>query len=251
MAKLTKKGFKRRKIIIGVSTLAAIGLVSTGFASWVVSQNASEETSGNVSIATITNQTVSFSKPTFTNSLDTIKFDAAKDDKTGYFMWDGTNSDNLSVSFSTTITNASNLAGVKVSMYAYTLDSSKEVKNTSIEAAATANYIVLPTCYSTAGDTINTSSSSNFTTTDNGSSYTFNYTASFAWGSAFGSLNPSVYLDNQITAGQLTLDAATQNLLTFYNTLSGTNHTSLSECNIETNLKFKITLEAILTSVNK
>lgn len=250
MAKLTKMGFKRRKIVLGATLLASVGLISTGFASWVVSQNASKDATGNVKISAIENQTVSFIDIAFNDTNSSILFEPAKDDKTGHFMWDGTNSENLSVSFTTTVSNVKNLAGIKVSAYAYTLDGNNEVKNQSISAAATANYIVLPASFSIDGDTIKTSNTENFTTSDNGSTYTFTYKVEFKWGSEFNSKNPSIALDDAITNKSLTLDAATSKMLLFYNTLCGTNHTSLEECNSATELKFKITIEAVLTSVN-
>ena len=36
MVKMTRKSYKRRKIILGVSLFSSVALVSTGFAAWVL-----------------------------------------------------------------------------------------------------------------------------------------------------------------------------------------------------------------------
>ena len=59
MAKLTRNSYKRKIILFGVFVFMSIALISTGFAAWVMSQNAKEEVSGNVNVSTMTDASVS------------------------------------------------------------------------------------------------------------------------------------------------------------------------------------------------
>ena len=41
MSKITRRTYKRKKILMGAALFGAVGLVSTGFAAWVLSASAS------------------------------------------------------------------------------------------------------------------------------------------------------------------------------------------------------------------
>ena len=61
MSKITGKSYRRKKIVMGAVLFGSIGLVSTGFAAWVLAAptNTSKETS--VEVGTITDKNMAFS----------------------------------------------------------------------------------------------------------------------------------------------------------------------------------------------
>jgi hypothetical protein len=58
--KLTRKSYNRRVFSFGALVFLAIALMSTGFATWVMSTNAEAGGSGNVNVGTITDGALSF-----------------------------------------------------------------------------------------------------------------------------------------------------------------------------------------------
>ena len=50
MVKLTRNSYKRKIILFGVLIFASIALISTGFAAWIMSANASKDKDGNITL---------------------------------------------------------------------------------------------------------------------------------------------------------------------------------------------------------
>ena len=207
--KLTRKSYNRRVFSFGALVFLAVALMSTGFATWVMSTNAETSDSGNVNIGTITDGALSFIK---TNDKTVIfdsttgsdfSFDGHKDDDEGEIktkVEEGATYENLSVKFTVQIQPAQYFDYLKV-----------EVKNLpqGILDAATAGYIVLPDAatsvvkISTTEQGIETSGTIGAFTTDAAVVDTnttgivkITYTINFKWGSVFDGVNPGFHLDD-------------------------------------------------------
>ena len=175
--KLTRKSYNRRMFALGALIFLSIGLVSTGFAAFVMSKGATNNQDGHIQVGTITDGAVKFDEVKFKNDVDTIVFEAAENDNEGEVKWDGTNYENLSVTLEGSVSPATYVQGVTISITSTA---------PGIEAAADAGYIVLPDCYDSAKPVELTTS---------GDVKTFSYTITFGWGAKFGNENPSTYLD--------------------------------------------------------
>ena len=60
MSKITRRSYKRKKIIMGAALFGAVGLVSTGFAAWVLSASTSVEQKASLNVGTISDKNMSF-----------------------------------------------------------------------------------------------------------------------------------------------------------------------------------------------
>ena len=60
MSKITRRSYKRKKIIMGVVLFGAVGLVSTGFAAWVLSASATSDNSANLKVGTVSDNSMTF-----------------------------------------------------------------------------------------------------------------------------------------------------------------------------------------------
>ena len=83
--KLTRKSFNRRIFAFGILIFASISLVSTGFATWVMSKNANTKEEGEIVVGTITDGSISFVDESITIS-DTFRFNPKLNDTTGYIQ---------------------------------------------------------------------------------------------------------------------------------------------------------------------
>ena len=184
--KLTKKSYNRRIYAFGIMVFIAIALVSTGFASWVMSNNAVNNPDGTISVGQITDGSIVFDEVKFKNDVKEFKFEPAQNDTTGMIKSDVSNPDvyeNLSVTLIGSISPAQYFAKLTVNLVELPV---------GIVNAISKNYIVAPECYNHATPVTNTN-------TDSGK-VTFEYTISFQWGDAFkhtdGEVyNPSIFLD--------------------------------------------------------
>ena len=192
--KLTRKSFNRRIFAFGILIFSSISLVSTGFATWVMSKNANTKEEGEIVVGTITDGSISFVEESVTIS-DTFRFNPKLNDTSGFIQYrppvgvQDVNSpeakmtaENLSVTISGSITPSQYFDSLTIKM--------DEISEGLIEAEKQ-NYIVLPDCYKAPvvlkkGDT---------GITEQEGKINFTYVISFAWGDAFGNQNPSEYLD--------------------------------------------------------
>ena len=210
--KLTRKSYNRRVFSFGALVFLAIALMSTGFATWVMSTNAETSNQGNVNVGTITDGALSFletdgKKVVFDATTGSeFRFDGAEGDDEGEIKSGaGENAvyENLSVKFTVQIQPAEYFDYLKV-----------EVLNLpqGIKDAADAGYIVLPDAakstvkiYPNEQGVVNTGTNAieAFTTdaatvdtTSNPGTVKITYTINFKWGSVFGGQNPGYYLDS-------------------------------------------------------
>lgn len=211
--KLTRKSYNRRVFSFGALVFLAIALMSTGFATWVMSTNAEASGSGNVNVGTITDGALSFvetdgKKVVFDEKTSSeFRFDAAENDTTGAIKAskvEGAVYENLSVKFTVQIRPAEYFDYLQVQV----LNLPKGITD-----AANAGYIVLPDA---ARETIKISTTEqgiekkvdgvttieDFETdsvlvdTTTAGIVKITYTISFEWGSVFNGQNPGFHLDD-------------------------------------------------------
>lgn len=232
--KLTRKSYNRRALTFGTLIFLSIALISTGFASWVMSTNANDQIEdGSIQMGTITDGSLKFKDLAITGD-SIIKFDPAKNDSEGEIKWDEVNSENLSVTIGGSITPNKYLKEIIIDM-------PQDGIPAGVKAAATAGFITLPDCAKNntygEGDSqrtiygvmINSVTTIPGTTDkylnvneDDDTVTDFTYTISFGWGEKFNGQNPSVYLDNEInpdTGKKYTADEKLDILMEFRTTI--------------------------------
>ena len=122
MAKLTRKSYKRRKIIMGVTLFGAVGLVSTGFAAWVLSASAETTQDGSLSVGTVTDTNMKFSNVKIgtvadpTDGVNTFLFEPLSTDSTGRVRYDGANAERLALKVTGQLEHAENLGLLYVNL---------------------------------------------------------------------------------------------------------------------------------------
>ena len=211
--KLTRKSYNRRIFSFGALVFLSVALMSTGFATWVMSTNTETNGSGNVNVGTITDGALSFvetegKKIIFDETTGSdFRFDRAKGDDKGEIKsgtGEGAQFENLSVKFTVQIQPAEYFDYLTV-----------EVANLpkGIKDAADAGYIVLPDAAKSAvrvstnekGIVVKTGEETTVQpfTTDSADVNTnvpgvvkITYTINFKWGEVFSGINPGLHLDD-------------------------------------------------------
>ena len=173
MAKVTRKSFRRQRIILGISLFASIALISTGFAAWVISSQAEHKEEGNIQIGDVNDNSIKIENVTL--SIEDFKFEPKQDDTTGRVRNDGANFEQLKLTVTGTITPKEYVQGATIS-----LTVPESVKTA---AGDQKQYIVLPECAKSAQP---------LTLDDTGA---FSYDIEFTWGEAFNNMNPGLYYD--------------------------------------------------------
>lgn len=197
MVKMTRKSYKRRKIILGVSLFSSVALVSTGFAAWVLASQAEATESGNITVGTVSDSSIKISNVQFKDDNDSFIFEPKEEDTAGRVRNDGVNFEKLSVTVTGEISPNTYVSSATIEM---------EVPE-GITAAIGKNYLVLPTCATSAQTlTLNPKESPDETVS------TFEYTITFVWGSAFNGKNPGEYYDED-EAGKLVDDETMKSTL--------------------------------------
>lgn len=204
---------KRKTMTLVLCLLAALALVSVGFASWVISAGTSAETSGDIVVETVTDKRL-VATADITSEVKSFIFGAPKD---GTATWLSNNTkENLTITVTVHVSDKQN-AKVSNAVVKGTL-TSKDGKdlntNTKYTAAVTAGYVA-----ALSADEVSFAPVSG---TDG------DYTATFtiAWGNLWGGDNPFTYFNklnpNTIAEGSKTYaDLANEQLTAMYNALNG------------------------------
>lgn len=251
MAKLTRKSYQRKAMVVGATAFAGIALMATGFAAWVISSSATRNVQGGVQVGTISNKSieitnVEFEEPGPLGEDETARkyfsFEPTKGDNSGRVRCDGKNWENLSLKVTGKYSPADYVNSFSIALRMGTVDEAKNefTADTAAEgrlaAAQTANYITLPACWAGGttdgkGVTVNTSSTGivgetngmAITVAEEGGKKvaTFTYTISFAWGSHFNNMNPSEYYDTDEGKNSYKGNAYLTDLGNFYETMTG------------------------------
>ena len=218
MKKLTRKTFNRKIVAVGLAAFLGLGLLSTGFAAWVMSMGAEKKEEGDVVISTVTDVSieldVTLRNDTEKDGDDTFVFDAKKDDKDGRVKWGQdkeqtaqTPGENLTITFDVTISPLSSLQELTVK-----IELPEGVQN-----AVDQGYLVAPACTTpvvlyqydeeaNASGNHQTAAATGWSKDDANDSATFYYSITFAWGAKFGGMNPCEYYD-ETEAGKAVSDA--------------------------------------------
>ncbi len=217
MKKTTRKSFSRKAIIIIASVFLVISLTATGFAAWLISNDAKAEKPGNVTISNISDQILEVTIDTATPGK--INFGPAKGDTTGniqYVPTDAEDVESLKVTVKGTVKNFDTMKEMEVSIKVpdsvikaagYKLN---EDGNTYSEDANLPKYIELPAgAQDSKGNYIVSDSKVVYTKeskigekpvfTVSATEATFEFVIEFKWGALFENENPSLYLDNQVS----------------------------------------------------
>ena len=139
MARLTKNSYKRKIILFGVLVFMSIALISTGFAAWVMSTNATnDDAQGNVNVGVVKDASLTISEVAIISAKDSFSFEPLAEDTSGRVRYDDeeAKSENLTIK----------VKG-KIAPIEYLGELTYELAiPESVKAAADAGYIVLPEC---------------------------------------------------------------------------------------------------------
>lgn len=206
--KLTRRSYNRRLVLFGAMMLVAIALISTGFASWVISLGSTQNESGDIHVGVVADKTIKLTdlEGKIGDEANFIKvsgqteaeqkisvnfhFEPEKGDTDGVFSNDGKVYENMTITVTGKLYNLDIVEGFAIKM------SIPE----SVKKAAQDGYIVLPECVSENGyvvdsNTINSSNAnaSNISFTKDEENVDgvqvryaiFSYDITFEWGNAF------------------------------------------------------------------
>lgn len=215
MKKTTRKSFSRKAIVAVVSVFLTISLTAVGFASWLISNDASTNGTGNVKASNVSDAILGVTINNAPN-LGTINFGPLKDDETGNVRYDKNEAEDFE-SLKITVTGKINkfatleLMEIKIKVpdsviaaAGYGLvtgsDTKYEVKSDLPQ------YITLPAgAADEKGNLIDPSKTVVYQATDTNvfaagadDSAGFKFDVAFGWGELFKKGNPGKYLDNEI-----------------------------------------------------
>lgn len=212
MRKLTRRSYNRKLIVFGLAIFLAFGMISTGFAAWLISSAAEKEANSPVEVDKIVDESFELiidqldAEGKWKADADKISFDAKKDDTTGrvQFQENGTGDagEQLELLLSGTVTNIGAL-GMQPETDTRSIKIDIALPDTLWDAITakylTASYVVgdpetgTPVAITAATTTVWVAP----TATADGEG-TFSVTLKFGWGEEFNFKNPCEYYD-QIT----------------------------------------------------
>ena len=227
MARLTKNSYKRKIIVFGLLVFMSIALISTGFAAWIMSQEAKVENEGNVSVGVVDDSRITFenlkydlvivdyegnelSGDAYSNATQAglnFLFEPRHGDSTGNIQWDknDTNCEIMKLHVSGYITNLTLLKDGKFTV--------NLVVTEGVHNCLTKNFIQLKDFANPVKD----DQTGLYTYTREiapASNGTFDYYVEFVWGSVFNGENPAKSTDAEgITNDEL--DVIKKNLEEF------------------------------------
>lgn len=211
---MTRNSFKRKVIVFGIMIFASIALISTGFAAWIISQNAKQEGEGNIAVGVVTDNNIKIdeikftdgNKFTFEPSVEKKDIKTWEANKVYVYRADNTDGENLSVTFTAVIHKYKVMKKLNVKLVLP--DGIKNAGNKSYGTKSDQSYIVLPECATATGVNLwvegseQTVSGFSAAKDDGKDTLTITYTITFKWGDFFGNKNPSEYYNNMTTTQQ-------------------------------------------------
>ena len=216
--KLTRNAYKRKAILFGLALFLSIGLISTGFATWMMSSSAKSDSSGNVAIGIIQSANVTFEEiQVYRNSE---YYDAEKDEygtevvlvtdlehnlEGGFFSFEPHLSDLTGRVHSGESEYGSESLSLTIKGVVGPIDVLKDVTISmelpaSVQKAVEVGYIEIPSVAEK--DVVLTYGHGLEFAEGSTTHLEFEYTLEFKWGSAFNHLNPGIYFDED-ASGQL------------------------------------------------
>ena len=219
--KLTRKSYKRNIIVFGLMLFMGIALISTGFAAWVLSQDTSHESGGNVEVGIVSDNELKITDLKYytvyngAEASDNVeisaselsyKFEPTEDDVNGRVKNDGENYEQLTLYIVGKIGPMNFIDDFNVAL---TFDLTDQVKT-----AVDAGYIELPE-YAKEGGVNIMEDGVILDTLSIKEDGTFVIKVAFEWGAYFNYMNPGEYYD-ETDAGKAVeysaMKAALQNL---------------------------------------
>ena len=207
--------------MFGVSVFMSLALTATGFAAWVLSQDANVQDSGSVEVGAVTEANVEIKdlifvdKDTLGNPVKNFVFEPLENDNVGRVQYDGKSKpENLKVTISWTISNYQNIdqhfidlkipASVKKAIdekyiavpegFELQEGTVKVVDGDEEKIYYLARYTV-PQNITADGETVDKLLSYTVTEESGVKTVVFTLKIKFGWGTDFGGINPAVYFD--------------------------------------------------------
>ena len=227
MSKITRRSYKRKKIVMGIAIFGAVALLSTGFAAWVLSSSANKEQSTGIKVGAVGDSSMTIkdikvegidtrrNSPTLGEVIETTdySFNPKYNDNTGRVRFGAIGDDcgeRLSLTISGVVTEAQNLGSLTVGP--------KNVPDKIIQARDE-NYITVPACLT---DVVTLVENTDYTINVNEGLTTakFSFKVEFGWGSLFNGINPAEYYDD-FTVEQISTEEISQTLNDMHNILDG------------------------------
>lgn len=216
MKKTTRKSFSRKAIVAVVSVFLTISLTAVGFASWLISNDASTNGTGNVKASNVSDAILGVTIEKADN-LGTINFGPLKDDTEGNIRYDTDEAEDfesLEIMVGGKINKFATLKQMEIKIQVP--DSVIAAAGYGLKAESTneyevkselPQYITLPAgAADEKGNLIDPSKKVVYQATDTkvftageGDAATFSFTVTFGWGDLFRYKNPGKYLDNEIS----------------------------------------------------
>ena len=205
MRKLTRRSYNRKLIVFGLAIFLAFGMISTGFAAWLISSAATADPNAPVEVDTIVDKSFQLTIDDWdsenkTWSGETISFDAVKDDTTGRVKHqpeaEGDLGEQLNLTLSGKVTNVAALGKQPDGNNDGVLKIEITLPD-SLKAAITEKYLTVSYTVGASGSVPELTSNTLWVKPD-ASTGEFSITLKFGWGEKFNGMNPSLYYD-QIT----------------------------------------------------
>lgn len=215
MKKTTRKSFSRKAIVVVMCVFLTVSLAAVGFASWLISNDASTKGTGNVNASNVSDAILGVTIEKADN-LGKINFGPDKGDETGNIRYNKAEADdfeNLKITVSGSIKKFATLKQMEIKI---------KVPDSVITAAGyglkdgSANeyevksdlpkYITLPAGAADTNGNLIVAASAVVYASDNAvfkpgadDTATFSFDVTFGWGELFKNNNPGKYLDNEIS----------------------------------------------------
>lgn len=212
LARMTRRAFRKKLITFGVSTFMCLALTATGFAAWMLSNDANKGASGEIEVAAVSEAGIEVGDLAFLEKdasgalLKNFKFEPLEDDTDGRVRWDKKNSEDMDIKIGWTLTNYQNVKSTYLEL---------EVPAT-IKTLIDNEYIALPSEFSWNADSgkyvysIPELKETPEPLNDGRLTYKYNkdgesvniefeLTLTFLWGDKFAGQNPSYYFDEHET----------------------------------------------------
>ena len=211
MKKTTRKSFSRKAIVVVMCVFLTVSLAAVGFASWLISNDASTKGTGNVNASNVSDAILGVTIKNDTD-LGKINFGPDKGDETGNICYNKDEADDfesLKITVSGSIKKFATLKQMEIKI---------KVPDSVIAAAGyglkdgSANeyevksdlpkYITLPAGAADTNGNLIVADSAVVYASDNAvfkpgadDTATFSFDVTFGWGTLFNSENPGIYLD--------------------------------------------------------
>ena len=222
--KTTRKSFSRKSILVIVSIFLAISLTATGFAAWLISNDAGGETTGGVNVSNVTDAILGVSVDSITEK---VKFAPKVTDNTGNVRVDESTEEtkkdveNLDFDVTGKISKFQTLKVMKVTIecpdeilvaagYTWNNDENPRVYTYDAKKAfiALPDYAMdkdgntLPLPVAKGDQTVTKAKEFEYTNTTvftgtSDAEKDFKFTVEFGWGALFAGYNPGRFLDAQ------------------------------------------------------